>query len=594
MSWQLPFVSLLLVWVFYAFVRARFTADVVVMIAVAILLVSGILTAGDVTSVFSNNAPITIAALFIISAALERTGCIAWLGDRMEKVAGNGASGVMLPIMLAALLISPFINNTPVVIILIPVAISLANSRGISPSKTLIPLSYATILGGMCTMVGTSTNILVDGVARKAGLEPFSMFELTMPALIIAVAGLLFMYFFGPRLLPDRMSLARQMTSGNSRRYMADIFIPEQSALVGKTLSEARLANGNSIAQVLKLIRDGHELNAPDKNLVLQTGDRLFIHTDRADILSLHESHAYGTGSAAFETLDRRDAVVMEVLVGKGSRYAARPMRDLDIAARYGIHVIAVHRHDANVNTGLDDFRLEFGDVLLIEGSPEQIRRFVDNGDLITLDALKTDTRRYEKAPIALATIIGVMGLAAFGVMPIEGLAIIGAVVVIATGCLDIESAYKSIEWPILMLIFGMLAISIAMDKVGLPALIASHVTDLGQGLPPWAILSLILLITSIMTEVFSNNAVAVLLTPVAISIAQQLGLDPRPFVVAVMICASASFATPIGYQTNTLVYNAGNYRFADFLRLGLPLNLIVWLMASLLIPLFWPLVPLP
>lgn len=594
MSWQLLFVSLLLAWVFYAFIRTRLTADVVVMIAVAVLLATGILTASDVTSVFSNNAPITIAALFIISAALERTGCIAWLGDRMEKMAGEGVSGAMLPIMLAALLISPFINNTPVVIILIPVAISLATRRGISPSKTLIPLSYATILGGMCTMVGTSTNILVDGVARKAGMEPFSMFELTVPALIIAAAGLAFMYVFGPRLLPDRLSLAHQMSSGSSRRYMADIFIPEQSSLVGKTLGEARLANGNSIAQVLKLIRDGQELNAPGKDLALRAGDRLFIHTDRSDILSLHESQAYGTGSAAFETLDRRDAITMEVLVGKGSRYAARPMRDLDIGARYGIHVIAVHRHDANVNTGLDDFRLDFGDVLLIEGSPEQIRRFVDNGDLITLDALKTDKRRYDKAPIALATILGVMGLAALGVMPIEGLAIIGAVVVIATGCLDIEGAYKSIEWPLLMLIFGMLAISIAMDKVGLPALVATHVVDLGQGLPPWAILSLILLITSVMTEIFSNNAVAVLLTPVAISIAQQLGLDPRPFVVAVMVCASASFATPIGYQTNTLVYNAGNYRFEDFLRLGLPLNLIVWLLASLLIPLFWPLIPTP
>ncbi len=595
-NWQLPFVSLLLIWVFYAFVRARFTADVVVMIAVAVLLVSGILGAKDVLSVFSNNAPITIACLFIISAALERTGCIAWIGEQLQKVAGQGAGGVMVPLMLAALVVSPFINNTPVVIIMTPVAIALAASRNVSPSKVLIPLSYATILGGLCTMVGTSTNILVDGVARNAGLEPFSMFEITAPALIIAAAGFLLMYFFGPKLLPDRETLSQQMAALQARRYMAEIFIPETSALIGKTLSEARLANGNSIAQVLKLQRDEAEFTEPAADFVLAAGDRLFIHTDRADILNLHQSSAFaiaGSDAQAFETLKRRDAIVMEVIVGKSSRYLARPMRDLDISARYGIHVIAVHRRDANVDTSeLDDFQLEFGDVLLIEGSAEQIRRFAENGDLITLDAVKTDSKRREKAPIALGTIVGVMVLAAFGVMPIEALAMIGAVVVVATRCLDIDAAYKSIEWPILMLIFGMLAISIAMDKVGLARLVAEQVVVLGTDLPPWMILSLLLLITSVMTELFSNNAVAVLLTPVAISIAQQLGLDPRPFVVAIMICASASFATPIGYQTNTLVYNAGGYRFADFMRLGIPLNLLVWLLATILIPIFWPLVP--
>lgn len=281
---------------------------------------------------------------------------------------------------------------------------------------------------------------------------------------------------------------------------------------------------------------------------------------------------------------------MVEAIVGQTSRYVSRPIRDLDLAARYGIHLIAVHRKNASFREIGDDFQLQFGDVLLFEGTPAQIKRFCDNGDLFAITEGRAPANRRGKAPVALATIAGVMLLAAFNVMPIEGLAIIGAVVVIATGCIRSDEAYKAIEWPIIILIFGMLAISIAMRESGLADLLASGLVSLGGGLSPWMLLALLILITSVLTEFVSNNAVAVLLAPVAVGIAQQLGVNPRPFLVGVMFAASASFATPIGYQTNTLVYNAGNYRFADFARLGVPMNLIVLVVASLLIPVFWPL----
>jgi len=268
-------------------------------------------------------------------------------------------------------------------------------------------------------------------------------------------------------------------------------------------------------------------------------------------------------------------------------------MRDLDLSARYGISVLAVHRQDENIQGNFDDFQLQFGDVMLVEGTPAQIKRFADNGELISLNAVQERAFRRDKAPIAIIATLAVMGLAAFGVMPIEGLAIIGAATVLATRCLDVEDAYKAVDWKILSLIFGMLAISIAMDKVGLVQLIVQNVTTVTPWAGPLFMLSFIYLLTSLLTEMLSNNAVAVLITPIAIGLAQHLGVDPRAFVVAVMFAASASFATPIGYQTNTFVYNAGGYRFADFLKIGIPLNLLLWLVGTLVIPLFWPLTPI-
>jgi di/tricarboxylate transporter len=335
------------------------------------------------------------------------------------------------------------------------------------------------------------------------GLAPFSMFEMTVPALLIALLGCAFMLLFARRWLPARETLTQQLGS-----------------------------------------------------------------------------HA---------ELHGRDVVVVEALVGQTSRYVLRPIRDLEVASGYGIHLIAVHRKDVSMADIGEDFQLQFGDVLLVEGPARQIQRFCDNGDLFALTDGQAGTQRRHKAPVALATMAGVMLLAALDVMPIEGLALIGAVLVVLTGCLKPDEAYKSIEWPILMLIYAMLAISVAMRTSGLSDAAAQALVHWGGGMSPWLVLSLVILATSIATEFISNNAVAVLFTPVVIGVALALGVDPRPFVVGVMFAASFSFATPIGYQTNTLVYSAGNYRFSDFARLGVPMNLLTWLASSALIPLFWP-----
>lgn len=576
---------------FALMVWEHLSIDLVAMLAFSVLLATGILTPAEAFQVFAHDAAITVGCMFILSAALERTGVIEALGHQLNRLVGQSDWSLLLVVLPAVALTSAFINNTPVVVVFMPILIALAASRGLKPSKLLIPLSFASIFGGTCTLIGTSTNILVSSTAQQLGHPPLGMFELAKVGSILTVAGLAYLLLLGRKLLPERETLASVPQANDGKQYLTEAVVVADSPLIGKKLADTPLANQPK-ARVLEVIRMGGPVFAPLNEVVLEHGDRLRLTLELAsvvDLKSLAGIEIVPKTKLGVQVVAAQKATVAECVVGPHSSLIGRSIRQLNFRRRFGVLVLAVHRQGVSLRDNFADVRLQYGDTLLVEGTEAAVGELREGRDFLLLLDVPHAPKRPQKQWVAVGGVALAVALAALNVMPIGPLAIMGAVLVLVTRCLDVEEAYAAVEWKIVFLIFGMLALGLALEKTEGAQLIA-HAIIRGVGsFGPLAVLSAIVVIASVMTAFLSNNAVAVLLTPIVIQAAASLDVNARPFIIAVAIGASACFATPIGYQTNTLVYGAGGYRFSDYLKVGLPLNLLFCALAVYFIPKFWP-----
>jgi di/tricarboxylate transporter len=572
------------------FVSDRLRSDVVAMIILGALLLLGIITPEEGFSGFGHPATVAVAAMFVLSAGLERTGAVAGVGELLTGLGRRSPRGALIGMMIAIGTISAFINNTAAVAILLPPVLTMARRIEVSPSKLLIPLSFASLFGGSCTLIGTSTNLLVSSLAEQHGQPAIGMFELSRVGLVLAAAGLVFMATIGYRLLPDRGHGADLTEEFDVGSYLTELEIIPGSKLIGATVGSCALSEID--IDVLAVVRQGQTMTLPKINTVLEENDVLWVRSDlqsmknlrAVDWISIRHGRKWGDLG-----LEADDATIIEAVVAPGSSLIGKSLEENNFRNRFGATVLAIRHHDHIRHSRLATTPLSAGDALLIEAPKNQIARLKQRREFVVVSDVGPLDEQTRNKWTAIAIVAGVIIAAASGWVHISAAAIGGAVLLILTGGLRVEEAYRAIDWQVVFLLGGILPLGIALQKTGGADLLANLLIDWVGSFGPMAILAALFLVTTVLTAFMSNTATAALLIPIAMTAAASLGIDPRPLIIAIAFGASASFMTPVGYQTNLLVYGPGSYRFSDYMKVGIPLTLVFWVLATLLIPLVWP-----
>jgi di/tricarboxylate transporter len=574
------------------FFTEKFTVDTVAIGVMVLFMLFGVLDIKEGMAGFSNSATITVAAMFVISQAIFKTGILDQFSNYLGSQAQKSETKLILTLMLSTGLLSALINDTAVVALLMPAVISISQKNNIPASKLLMPLSFGSLMGGICTLLGTSTNILVSGIAEKAGFESFGVFEMSGMGILFLIAGTVYMISLGKWLMPKRDAKTDFSDTLDLGNYVIDILVNEDFEQLQEPIFKQKIFSNGSL-QALHIIRENGKRTRVYPNTAVLVGDTIRVACSQEELEKIQQTKGIEIKTELDwneETLTNEEEKLFEAMVTPNSFLINKSVQSIKLRQLLeNVMVIGIRHRSGILENMLSKTTLKPGDILLLRASEDAVQAINNSEDLLLLSSKKVTVLNKTQTILTLAIMAMVIGLAAFGVFPITLTAVAGAVLMVLLKSISPEDAYKSIDWKVIFMLAGVLSMGAALEKTGGSQIIGEWVVSTFGGMGPRVVLSAIFALTFLLTNVMSNNASAALLAPIAISIASGLDVDTRPFLMAVTFGASLSFMTPMGYQTNTMIYNPGNYRFGDFMKVGAPLNILFWIIASIFIPIFFP-----
>lgn len=567
-----------------------YPADKVSILILACLVLAGLIRPEQAVAGFGNPATITVACMLALSHGIQRTGGLNFAARKIVDLAGRSERKVLLAIIVSVGVLSAFINNTAAVALFLPLTIAVARQQDLDVSKLLMPMSFAAIFAGTCTLIGTSTNLLVHSVVLRHMDWDIGMFEFTAMGSILFLVGVLYLMFPGRRLLPSRRAAGSLTDQYRLRPFVTDLMVGQGSELIGMTVPESKLGEEFNV-EVVEIIRGNTRLLTTSDVARIREGDNLLVSADPQTLIRLQREKGLTLKALKkHEATELEDSgiALVEAWISPNSSLVESTLKEIDFRRTFKATALAIRSHGRTIREKIGNFRLEYGDSLLILIDRDKLEPLRRSPDFLVFEEVAPFVNR-DKVYWALGIFAALVATAALNVLSILDAAILAVAAMVLTGCLRLHELYSSISWQTIVMLGCLIPLGAAMENTGLAETVAKELVSVLQGLGPRAVLSGLYLLTSLLTAIMSNNATAVVMIPICLSIATQLGVSPKPFVFAVMFAASASFMTPVGYQTNIFIFGPGGYRFSDFLRVGTPLNLIFWLLATLLLPLFWP-----